>query len=52
MADEERELFLADVGLEPHDTGLVKLVHGVYRLLKLQSYFTTGEATERRLGME
>eukprot|EP00045_Choanoeca_perplexa_P008458 m.78452 g.78452 ORF g.78452 m.78452 type:complete len:373 (+) comp14503_c0_seq9:47-1165(+) len=42
MDVEERELFLADLGLKPHDTGLVKLVQGVYKLLKLQSYFTTG----------
>jgi ribosome-binding ATPase YchF (GTP1/OBG family) len=46
MPAEERELFLSDLGLKPHDTGLVKLVHGVYKLLKLQSYFTTGECVD------
>lgn len=37
---EEREAFLADVGLE--ESGVSRLIKAAYRLLDLQTYFTTG----------
>lgn len=37
---EEREMFLADVGL--HESGVAKLIKAAYSLLRLETYFTTG----------
>jgi GTP-binding protein YchF len=37
---EERQLFLADIGLE--EPGVNKLIKAAYRLLDLQTYFTAG----------
>lgn len=37
---EEREMFLADIGL--NEPGVNKLIHAAYDLLKLQTYFTAG----------
>lgn len=42
---EERQLFLADLGLE--EPGVYKLIRAAYRLLKLQTYFTAGEKEVR-----
>ena len=40
LDDEEKQLFLADLGLE--EPGLNRLVHAGYHLLGLQTYFTAG----------
>lgn len=37
---EEREMFLADIGLK--EPGVNKLIHAAYNLLELQTYFTAG----------
>jgi len=37
---EEREMFLADLGLE--ESGVAKLIRAAYRLLNLYTYFTAG----------
>ena len=37
---EEREMFLADIGLE--EPGVAKLIRSAYALLNLQTYFTAG----------
>ncbi len=37
---EEKQMFLTDLGLE--ESGVNKLIHAAYRLLNLQTYFTTG----------
>jgi len=37
---EEREMFLADIGL--NEPGVNKLIHAAYDLLKLKTYFTAG----------
>lgn len=37
---EERQLFLADIGLE--EPGVAKLIRSTYKLLNLQTYFTAG----------
>ncbi|MDP4206606.1 MAG: redox-regulated ATPase YchF [Bacteroidota bacterium] len=37
---EEKQLFLSDLGLD--EPGVNKLIHAAYRLLNLQTYFTTG----------
>ncbi len=37
---EEREMFLADIGLS--EPGVNKLIHAAYHLLHLQTYFTAG----------
>lgn len=37
---EERQLFLADIGLE--EAGISRLVRSAYKLLNLQTYFTAG----------
>ncbi|MCB0793880.1 MAG: redox-regulated ATPase YchF [Flavobacteriales bacterium] len=42
---EEREMFLADMGLE--EPGVNKLIRAAYKLLKLQTYFTAGEKEVR-----
>ena len=40
LDDDEKQLFLADLGLE--EPGLDRLVHAGYHLLGLQTYFTAG----------
>jgi ribosome-binding ATPase len=42
---EERQLFLADMGLD--EPGVNKLIKAAYRLLNLQTYFTAGEKEVR-----
>ena len=42
---EERKAFLADVGLE--ESGVSRLIKAAYRLLDLQTYFTTGPDESR-----
>ncbi|MCH2198087.1 MAG: redox-regulated ATPase YchF [Flavobacteriales bacterium] len=42
---EERDMFLADIGLE--EPGVAKLIKSAYNLLKLQTYFTAGEKEVR-----
>lgn len=42
---EEREAFLADVGLK--ESGVSRLIKAAYRLLDLQTYFTTGPDESR-----
>ncbi len=42
---EERSMFLADLGLE--ESGVSRLIKGAYRLLDLQTYFTTGADESR-----
>ncbi len=40
LADDEKQLFLADVGLD--EPGLNRLIRAAYKLLGLQTYFTAG----------
>ena len=40
LADEDKNVFLADIGLE--EPGLNRLIRAVYDLLGLQTYFTAG----------
>ncbi|HET9700007.1 MAG TPA: redox-regulated ATPase YchF [Burkholderiales bacterium] len=40
LADEEKEVFLADMGL--HEPGLNRVIRAAYELLGLQTYFTAG----------
>ena len=40
LADDEKQMFLADLGLE--EPGLDRLIHAGYHLLGLQTYFTAG----------
>jgi GTP-binding protein YchF len=40
LADEEKQIFLADMGLE--EPGLDRLIRAGYKLLGLQTYFTVG----------
>lgn len=40
---DERIAFLASLGVQGGETGLQKLIVEVYKLLKLRTYFTTGE---------
>lgn len=42
---EEKQLFLEELGLE--EPGVNKLIHSVYSLLNLQTYFTTGSDESR-----
>jgi hypothetical protein len=42
---EERQMFLADIGLE--EPGSSKLIRSAYALLKLQTYFTAGKKEVR-----
>jgi GTP-binding protein YchF len=42
---EEKQLFLEDLGLD--EPGVNKLIHSAYRLLNLQTYFTTGADESR-----
>lgn len=45
MSDEDKKLFLADMGLE--EPGLNRLIRAAYDLLGLQTYFTAGEKEVR-----
>jgi ribosome-binding ATPase len=45
LEDEERNLFLADLGLA--ETGLNRLIRAAYDLLGLATFFTTGENESR-----
>jgi len=45
LDDEERQLFLADLGLA--ETGLNRLIRAAYGLLGLSTFFTTGENESR-----
>ena len=40
MADEDKAIFLADMGME--EPGLDRVIRGAYQLLGLQTYFTAG----------
>jgi GTP-binding protein YchF len=42
---EEKQLFLEDLG--PDEPGVNKLIHSAYKLLNLQTYFTTGADESR-----
>ena len=42
---EEKQLFLDELGLD--EPGVNKLIHSAYRLLKLQTFFTTGKDESR-----
>lgn len=41
MEEEERDLFMADLGIE--ELGLSRLIQATYKLLGLQTYYTAGE---------
>merc|ERR1719478_1732069 len=43
LDDEERSTFLEELGVERGETGLEKLIGEAYSLLKLRTYFTSGE---------
>ena len=43
LDDEERSTFLEELGVERGETGLEKLIREAYDLLKLRTYFTSGE---------
>jgi hypothetical protein len=45
MSDEDKQIFLADVGLE--EPGLNRLIRAAFALLGLQTYFTAGEKEVR-----
>jgi GTP-binding protein YchF len=45
MAPDERQLFLAEMGLK--ETGLTRLIRAAYKLLGLYTFFTTGENESR-----
>jgi len=45
MSDEDKSMFLADMGLE--EPGLDRLIRAAYDLLGLQTYFTAGEKEVR-----
>jgi hypothetical protein len=45
MADEDRKLFLADMGME--EPGLARVIRAGYHLLGLQTYFTVGPKEAR-----
>ena len=45
MSDEDKKLFLADMGLD--EPGLNRLIRAAYDLLGLQTYFTAGEKEVR-----
>ncbi len=45
MSDEDKQVFLADVGLQ--EPGLARLIRAAYTLLGLQTYFTAGEKEVR-----
>ena len=45
LDDEEKEMFLADMGMS--EPGLDRVIHATYDLLGLQTYFTAGEKEVR-----
>lgn len=45
MADDERAMFMADLGLA--EQGLIRLIHAGFDLLGLQTFFTAGEKEVR-----
>ncbi len=45
MSDEDKQVFLADVGLQ--EPGLSRLIRAAYTLLGLQTYFTAGDKEVR-----
>jgi ribosome-binding ATPase YchF (GTP1/OBG family) len=45
LSDEEKEIFLADMGMT--EPGLDRLIHATFDLLGLQTYFTAGEKEVR-----
>jgi GTP-binding protein YchF len=45
LDDAEKEIFLAELKLE--EPGLNRLIHGAYKLLNLETYFTAGEKEVR-----
>jgi GTP-binding protein YchF len=45
LSDEEKEMFLADMGMT--EPGLDRVIHATYDLLGLQTYFTAGEKEVR-----
>ena len=50
LSDEERQVFLAEYGLS--ETGLNRLIQESYKLLKLITFFTTGEKETRAWTVE
>jgi hypothetical protein len=42
---EERQMFLEEIGL--HESGVSRLIHSAYKLLNLETYFTTGPDESR-----
>jgi len=42
---EERQMFLKEIGL--HESGVSRLIHAAYKLLNLETYFTTGPDESR-----
>jgi len=44
---EERQTFLEELGVEKGETGLEKLIREAYKLLRLRTYFTSGETETR-----
>jgi len=45
LADEDKQIFLADMGME--EPGLARVIRAAYKLLGLQTYFTAGEKEVR-----
>jgi ribosome-binding ATPase YchF (GTP1/OBG family) len=45
LSDEDKQLFLADLGME--EPGLARVIRAAYALLGLQTYFTAGEKEVR-----
>ncbi|HEU5482494.1 MAG TPA: redox-regulated ATPase YchF [Sphingomicrobium sp.] len=45
LPSEEREIFLADLGL--HETGLTRMIHAAYELLGLITFYTAGPKEAR-----
>ena len=43
LEDDERSTFLEELGVPAGETGLEKLIREAYQLLKLRTYFTSGE---------
>jgi len=47
LEDDERAEFLEDLGVAKGETGLEKLIREAYKLLRLRTYFTSGETETR-----
>jgi len=47
LADEDKEVFLADMGM--HEPGLARVIRAGYELLGLLTYFTAGPKEVRAL---